>query len=77
MKLCKNAIVQMMRTWHGVIYLTSSPLGLPSLVQALDQPIRMYKKIGILDLFCEVFNLPNFISNINASPVSENYGGQD
>jgi hypothetical protein len=31
----------------------------------------MYKKLAILDLFCEIFNLPNFISNMNASSVAE------
>ena len=34
--LAKNAIVNMMRSWQGVIYLTSSPLGLKSLVEALN-----------------------------------------
>ena len=45
----------MMRSWQGVIYLTSSPLGLQSLVEALNQPIRLYKKTAILDIFIQIF----------------------
>lgn len=41
MKLAKIAIVNMMRSWQGVIYLTSSRMGLSSLVEALNQPIRL------------------------------------
>jgi|LauGreDrversion4_2_1035121.scaffolds.fasta_scaffold225481_2 rapamycin-insensitive companion of mTOR len=41
MKLAQRAIVSMMRSWQGVIYFTSSKLGLSSLVEALNQPIKM------------------------------------
>lgn len=36
MKLAKNAIVNMMRSWTGVIYLTSSQIGLQSLIDSLN-----------------------------------------
>jgi hypothetical protein len=35
MALASKAIVNIMRNWNGVIYLTASPLGLPSLINAL------------------------------------------
>lgn len=57
----------MLRSWQGVIYLTSSPLGLRSLVEALNQPIRMYKKIAILDIFIETFNVPIFMGGHDLS----------
>jgi hypothetical protein len=40
-----------MRNWAGVIYMTSTPLGLKSLVETLTQPVRIYNKIAILDMF--------------------------
>jgi hypothetical protein len=36
MKLAQRAIVNMMRSWQGVIYFTSSKMGLSSLVEALN-----------------------------------------
>lgn len=50
-----------------MIYLTASDLGLKSLVEALNQPIRMYKKISILDIFIEIFNVPIFIAGSSHS----------
>ena len=72
-KLAQNAIVNMMRSWQGVIYLTSSPLGLKSLVEALNQPIREYKKIAIMDIFIEIFNVPIFIGGSDATSSSGGY----
>lgn len=75
-KLAQNAIVNMLRSWQGVIFLTSSPLGLQSLVEALNQPIRLYKKTVILDIFIEIFNVPIYLgSNENNGNYSNNPGG--
>jgi hypothetical protein len=60
-KLAQNAIVNMLRSWQGVIYLTSSAMGLQSLVEALNQPIRLYKKRVILEIFIEIFNVPIYL----------------
>lgn len=57
-QLTSQNIVTIMRNWIGLIYLGSSNLGLQSLVEALTQSIRPYKKIAILDLFIEIFNIP-------------------
>jgi len=73
MKLAQNAIVNMMRSWQGVIYLTSSPLGLQSLVEALNQPIRLYKKTAILDIFIQIFNVPIFIGGSDPTSSSGGY----
>lgn len=62
MNLASKAIVNIMRSWNGIIYLTSSPLGLQSLVNSLTQPIRLYKKIAILDTFIDIFNIPMYIA---------------
>lgn len=48
----------MIRTVTGLIYVASSPLGLRSLIDALNQPIKDYKKLAILNLFIEIFDLP-------------------
>jgi len=63
----------MMRSWQGVIYLTSSQLGLGSLVEALNQPIRLYKKTAILDIFIEIFNVPIFIGGSDSNPSAGGY----
>ena len=55
----------MMRTNIGLIYLASSPLGLSSLINALNQPIKDYKKLAILNLFIEIFDVP---LNIGTGP---------
>ena len=73
MKLAKIAIVNMMRSWQGVIYLTSSKLGLPSLVEALNQPIRLQKKIAILDIFIEIFNVPIFLGGSETNSNTGDY----
>ena len=67
MNLAKQAIVAMMRSWQGVIYLTSSQLGLKSLVEALNQPIRVYKKTAIMEIFIEIFNVPIFLGGSDLS----------
>ena len=48
----------MMRNNNGLIYITSSPLGLTSLIEALNQPIKEFKKLAILNLFIEIFDVP-------------------
>lgn len=68
-QLAGKAFVNMMRNWAGVIYLSSSPLGLQSLVDALTQPVRVYNKIAVLDMFLEVFNVPVAVGE-NASQAS-------
>jgi len=73
MKLAKIAIVTMMRSWQGVIYLTSSKLGLSSLVEALNQPIRLQKKIAILHIFIEMFNVPIFLSGSETNSNTGDY----
>jgi hypothetical protein len=35
MSLASKSIVNIMRNWNGVIYLTASPLGLESLINSL------------------------------------------
>lgn len=55
----------MMRTNIGLIYLASSPLGLSSLITALNQPIKDYKKLAILNMFIEIFDVP---LNIGTGP---------
>lgn len=48
-------------------------MGLSSLVEALNQPIRMYKKIAILDIFIEIFNVPIFLGGSENNQNSGNY----
>ena len=63
MALASKSIVNIMRNWNGVIYFTSSPLGLESLVNSLTQPIHMFKKLAILDTFIDIFNIPIYIAS--------------
>lgn len=72
MNLASKAIVNFMRNWNGVIYLTSSPLGLQSLVDSLTQPIRLYKKLAILDIFIDIFNIPIFIAGADTNSIGSN-----
>jgi hypothetical protein len=53
--------------------LTSSPLGLSSLVETLNQPVRMFKKIAILDIFIEIFNVPIFLGGSETNSNSGDY----
>lgn len=73
MKLAQRAIVNMMRSWQGVIYFTSSKLGLSSLVEALNQPIKMQKKIAILDIFIDIFNVPIFLGGSESNTTTGDY----
>ena len=73
MKHAYRAIVNMMRTWQGVIYFTSSKLGLSSLVEALNQPIKMQKKIAILDIFIDIFNVPIFLGGSESNSTTGDY----
>jgi Rapamycin-insensitive companion of mTOR, N-term len=67
MSLASKSIVNIMRNWNGVIYMTSSPLGLESLINSLTQPIHMYKKLAILDTFVDIFNIPIYIASTDIS----------
>ena len=69
MNLASKSIVNIMRNWNGVIYLTSSPLGLESLVNSLTQPIHMYKKLSILDTFVDIFNIPIYIASSDINSI--------
>lgn len=53
--------------------MTSSPLGLSSLVETLNQPVRMFKKIAILDIFIEIFNVPIFLGGSETNSNSGDY----
>lgn len=73
-----KAIVNIIRTTNGLIYLSSSPLGLASLVGALNQPIKEYKQLAILNLFIEIFNVPLYIGgNIYLSSSSSSGQSQN
>lgn len=66
-----KAIVNMIRTQQGLIYISSSPLGLASLIGALNQPIKLYKQLAILNLFIEIFDVPLYVGgNIYLSSTS-------
>ena len=71
-QMASKSIVNIMRTWNGAIYLTSSPLGLQSLVNSLTQPIRTYKKLAILDTFIDIFNVPIYIAGTDVNSISSN-----
>jgi len=55
--LGRRAVVTLMKNWSGLIYLTSDPNGLKSLVQALNQPVRSVVKKAIFDIFFDIFNI--------------------
>ena len=67
LQLVSKEVVNMMRTNMGLLYMASSPLGLRSLITALNQPIKDYKKLAILNLFIEIFDVP---LNIGTGPQS-------
>mmetsp|Transcript_35775 Transcript_35775/g.54789 ORF Transcript_35775/g.54789 Transcript_35775/m.54789 type:complete len:169 (+) Transcript_35775:768-1274(+) len=75
LSIVSKAIVNMIRTNNGLIYITSSPLGLASLIGALNQPIKPYKQLAILNLFIEIFDVPLYIGgNIYLSSSSTSPG---
>mgnify|MGYP002631520452 CR=1 FL=1 len=75
LNIVTKAILNMMRTIHGLIYISSSPLGLASLISALNQPIKMYKQLAILNLFIEIFDVPLYVGgNIYLSTSSSSLG---
>ncbi len=53
----RKAIVALLKTWNGLIYLTSDTNGLRSLVQALNQPVSALVKRAIFDIFADVLNV--------------------
>lgn len=55
MKMSKNAIVLMSRTWPGLIYLASS--GLKAMIQSLVQPVAQEVKEAILDTVYEMLTV--------------------
>ena len=47
MNYAKKSIVSIMKNWMGVIYLSSSPLGLYSLIASLNSPIRYSSSVTV------------------------------
>lgn len=73
--LVSKTIINMIRTSHGLIYISSSPLGLASLIGALNQPIKMYKQLAILNLFIEIFDVPLYVGgNFYLQSTSSSHG---
>ena len=49
-ELAKSALVIMMRSWVGLVELTSDPMGLPAIIQLLSDPkVSNQVKEAILD----------------------------
>ncbi|KAG6610312.1 Protein required for meiosis [Phytophthora cinnamomi] len=51
----RNAIVTMMRSWTGMVVLTSNPQGLQSLIQLLVRPVGEDVQKAVLSTICEIF----------------------
>uniref|UniRef100_A0AAV1V3E5 Uncharacterized protein n=1 Tax=Peronospora matthiolae TaxID=2874970 RepID=A0AAV1V3E5_9STRA len=51
----RNAIVTMMRSWTGMVVLTSNPQGLQSLIQLLVRPVGEDVQKAVLSTVCEIF----------------------
>ncbi|GMF41924.1 unnamed protein product [Phytophthora fragariaefolia] len=51
----RNAIVTMMRSWTGMVILTSNPQGLQSLIQLLVRPVGEDVQKAVLSTICEIF----------------------
>ncbi|CAH0477092.1 unnamed protein product [Peronospora belbahrii] len=51
----RNAIVTMMRSWTGMVVLTSNPQGLQSLTQLLVRPVGEDVQKAVLSTICEIF----------------------
>ncbi|ETK83562.1 hypothetical protein L915_11250, partial [Phytophthora nicotianae] len=51
----RNAIVAMMRSWTGMVVLTSNPQGLQSLIQLLVRPVGEDVQKAVLSTICEIF----------------------
>ena len=63
----KNAIVCMMRTWTGIVLLTSDPDCLPKLVSLIEFKISENVKLDIIDCIIELF--APLISHITPSLI--------
>lgn len=51
----RNAIVTLMRSWTGIVVLTSNPQGLQSLIQLLVRPVGEDVQKAVLATICEIF----------------------
>lgn len=51
----RNAVVTMMRSWTGIVVLTSNPQGLQSLIQLLVRPVGDDVQKAVLSTICEIF----------------------
>ncbi|CAK4241874.1 unnamed protein product [Aphanomyces euteiches] len=51
----RNAVVTMMRSWTGILLLTSNPQGLGALVQMLEHPVGDDVKKAVLATICDIF----------------------
>jgi len=57
LKLAKRALLLIMKNWNGLVFLTSDPNGLQSLVYTLKQPIRPIVKKALFDVFFDIFSV--------------------
>ncbi|OQS07508.1 hypothetical protein THRCLA_00484 [Thraustotheca clavata] len=68
----RNAIVMMMRSWTGILLLTSNPQGLRSLVQLLVQPVGEDVQKAVLATICEIFYKSSSLDKSGGEIVIQN-----
>ncbi|KDO20660.1 hypothetical protein SPRG_13413 [Saprolegnia parasitica CBS 223.65] len=68
----RNAIVMMMRSWTGILLLTSNPQGLKSLIQLLVQPVGDDVQKAVLATICEIFYKPTSLDKSGNEVVTPN-----
>lgn len=56
LKLAKKAIITMLKSWPGLIYLGNESIGIKSLIQALKQPIKPIISKTIFEILGELFS---------------------
>ncbi|TDH70536.1 uncharacterized protein CCR75_005144 [Bremia lactucae] len=67
----RNAIVTMMRSWTGMVVLTSNPQGLQSLIQLLVRPVGEDVQKAVLSTICEIFYKKTSFYNSASDAVTE------
>ncbi|OQR91495.1 hypothetical protein ACHHYP_04658 [Achlya hypogyna] len=68
----RNAIVMMMRSWTGILLVTSNPQGLKSLVQLLVQPVGDDVQKAVLATICEIFYKPTSLDKTGSEVATPN-----
>jgi hypothetical protein len=56
-KVCSSAMLTMMRSWTGILFLSSDPHGLPALIQFLAQPVDIASRKHVIKTLYDILEI--------------------